>query len=82
MTITKEEAIQKAVNFVSSKMESCLESRLEIVDHIEGHPYNVSKINLNNSWIIYVHKEELILDGPAQYIVIDKNTGVMNEIIT
>ncbi len=78
MTITKDEAMQTAVNFLSSQ----LESRLEIVDHISGILYNIGKINLKNSWIIHVKSEEPILDGKNQYIVIDKNTGVMNEIIT
>jgi hypothetical protein len=33
MTITKEEAIQKAINLLASSID---ESRLEIVDHIDG----------------------------------------------
>ena len=78
MIITKDEAIQTAINFLSSRIES----RLEIVDHISGILYNIGKINLKNSWIIHVKSEEPILDGKNQYIVIDKNTGIMNEIIT
>ena len=77
MIITKDEAMQTAVNFLSSQ----LESRLEIVDHIEGNIYHAGKINLKNSWIIHVKSEEPILDGKNQYIVIDKKTGVINEII-
>jgi hypothetical protein len=78
MTITKDEAIQTAVNFLSSRIEH----RLEIVDHIEGNLYDTGKINFKNSWIIHVGPEAPVLDGKEQYIVIDKNTGVMNEIIT
>ena len=78
MIITKDEAMQTAVNFLSSQFES----RLEIVDHISGILYNIGKINFKNSWIIHVGPEEPVLDGKEQYIVIDKNTGVMNEIIT
>jgi len=77
MTITKEEAIQTAVNLLSSRIKS----RLEIVDHIAGNLYNTGKINFKNSWIIHVKSEETILDGKNQYIVIDKKTGVINEII-
>ena len=78
MTITKEKAIQTAINFLSSRIES----RLEIVDHISGILYNIGKINLKNSWIIHVEPEKPILDGEDQYIVIDKKTGIMTEVTT
>jgi len=77
MKITKKEAIQIAANFLSS----IIKERFEIVDHISGSFYMPGNINLKNCWIIHVQKEELILDGQNQYIIIDKNTGVMNEII-
>lgn len=78
MTITKDEALQKACKHLSSEMKG----RLEIVDRISGCLYMRGNIDVNNSWIIYVHSDGYILDGPEQYILIDKNTGVMNEIIT
>jgi hypothetical protein len=83
MTITKEEAIQKAINLLSSSID---ESRLEIVDHISGAIYGVSESDIENSWIIFVEPERfpsdgLILDGPQRYILVDKNTGIINEII-
>jgi len=84
MTITKEDAIQKAINLLSSSID---ESRLEIVDHISGAIYGVSESDIENSWIISVERERLpsdslILDGSQRYILVDKNTGIMNEIIT
>ena len=77
MTITKEEAIQKAINLLSSSID---ESCLEIVDRISGCPYGVSEIDIENSWIISVERERLptdslILDGPQRYILVDKKTG-------
>jgi len=56
MTITKEKAIQKAVNLLSSRIKS----RLKIAGYIDGHHYNANKINFSNSWIIYVEPEEQI----------------------
>jgi len=78
MTITKEKAIQAAVNLLSSRIKS----RLEIVDHISGILYNPDKVDLKNSWIIHVEPEKPILDGEDQYIVIDKKTGIMTEVTT
>ena len=77
MAITKEKAIQTAVNLLSSRIKR----RLEIVDHIEGNLYNTGKINFLNSWIIHVQPETPVLDGKEQYIVIDKITGETREII-
>jgi hypothetical protein len=77
MKITKEEAIQATVNLLSSRIKS----RCEIVDSISGDFYMSEKIDFKNSYIVYIKKEELVLDGPKQYVVTDKKTGVMNEII-
>jgi hypothetical protein len=75
MTITKQEAIQKAINLLSLSID---ESRLEIVDHISGAIYGVSESDIENSWIIFVEPERfpsdgLILDGPQRiYLLIRK----------
>jgi hypothetical protein len=79
MTITKEEAIQKAINLLSSSID---ESRLEIVDRISGAIYGVSEIDIENSWIIYVHSGERRVDGHEQYILVDKKTGKTTEVTT
>lgn len=78
LSISKEQAIEKALNILNARNEN----RLEIIDHIEGNLYDTDKIDFKNSWIIHVRPEAPLLDGPYHYIVIDKNTGVMNEIIT
>jgi hypothetical protein len=79
MTITKEEAIQKAINLLSSSID---ESRLEIVDHMSGAIYGVSESDIKNSWIIYVHSGECRVDGHEQYILVDKKTGTTTEVTT
>ena len=79
MTITKEEAIQKAINLLSSSID---ESRLEIVDRISGCLYGASNIDFKNSWIIYVHSGEYRVDGHEQYILVDKKTGIITEVTT
>jgi|GEM_PF-2304961 hypothetical protein len=78
MTITKEEAIQTAVNLLSSRIKN----RLEIVDRISGIIYMPTNIDFKNSWIIHVKSEESILDGQEQYVVVDKKTGIMTEVTT
>jgi hypothetical protein len=79
MAITKEEAIQKAINLLSSSID---ESRLEIVDRISGCLYGESAIDIENSGIIYVHSDECRVDGPEQYILVDKKTGTTTEVKT
>ena len=79
MTITKKEAIQKAINLLSSTID---ESRFEIVGHISGAIYGVSESDIENSWIIYVHSGECRVDGHEQYIVINKKTGIITEVTT
>ena len=78
MTITKEEAIQTAVNLLSSRIKN----RLEIVDRISGIIYMPTNIDFKNSWIIHVKSGESILDGQEQYVVVDKKTGIMTEVTT
>lgn len=78
MTITKDEALQRAYNHLHSMMTG----RLEIVDRISGCFYGVGKIDVKNSWIIYAQPDELILDGFAQYIIINKQTGSITEVTT
>jgi len=76
MTITKDEALQKAQDYLASKMEG----RLEIVDHISGCLYGANKIDFTNNWIIYVRPEDCIIDGPEKYILIEKKTGIIMEL--
>lgn len=78
MTITKDAALQRAYNHLSSEMKD----RLEIVDHISGCLYGSDNIDVKNSWIAYVHPEESRVDGPAQYVVINKQTGSVTEVAT
>lgn len=78
MTLTKDEALQKACKHLHSTMEG----RLEIVDHIAGCFYGGGNIDVKNSWIIYVPSETLIIDGPEQYILVNKQTGIIAEITT
>jgi hypothetical protein len=84
MAITKEEAIQKAINLLSSRID---ENRLKIVDHMSGAIYGVSESDIKNSWIIFVEPERLpsdglMLDGPQRYILVDKKTGIITKVTT
>lgn len=78
MTLTKDEALQKACKHLHSTMEG----RLEIVDHISGCFYGTSNIDFQNSWIVYVYPEVIRMDGPEQYIVINKQTGIVSAVTT
>ncbi len=79
MAITKEEAIQKAINLLSSTIDY---SRIEIAERISGAIYGVNEIDIENSWIIYVHSGECRVDGSEQYILVDKKTGTTTEVTT
>ena len=78
MTITQDEALQRAYNHLSAEMKD----RLEIIDHISGCFYGSGNLDVNNSWIIYVPSETLGVDGTEQYIVINKQTGIITEVAT
>lgn len=78
MTISSEEAIQKAIVLLTSR----LDDRLHVVDDVDGVIYNAGKLNLKNSWIIHVKPEVEGLDGRNKYILVDKDTGIITEIVT
>jgi hypothetical protein len=75
MAINCEEALVLAVKHLSSDMKD----RLKIVDHVSGCLYGIGNIDFNNSWIIYVPSEGLRVDGPEQYILVNKKTGIITE---
>jgi hypothetical protein len=62
-------------------LPSVMLGHLEIVDRISGCPYGSNNIDVENSWIIYVPGEALILDGPEHYIVVDKRTGDIKDVM-
>ncbi len=70
LSISKEQAIKKAINILADRIAD----RLEIVNKIEGTLYNADKLDLENSWIIRV-KPEVILVEWNEYILINKKTG-------
>ena len=78
MAISREEAIQRAFDLLSSR----LENRLHIVDEVLGVLYGIDRLDLGNCWIIYVQPEVELLDGRSNYILVNKKTGIVTEIST
>lgn len=69
MTITKEEALQVANEFLSTRKED----NLKIVDRMDGAPYIPGNLDIEHCWIIYVPSEQLRTGG-SDYILVDKET--------
>ena len=78
MTITREDAIDAATKFLSSRMQS----RLEIVQSISGPVYTSCDFNFSDWIIIHVQPEEILLDGRQRYVLVHKATGETRDMAT
>jgi len=71
MTISKEDALQKAVESLMLEMKN----RLKIVDCLPNDYYGLENINVEEFWIFHVKPDEPILDGYEKFILVNKETG-------
>ncbi len=78
MTISKDKAMKKAVEILSAEIKNCL----ELVDNIKGITYGINENEIKNCWIFVVKPENFHLDGVQRYIIVNKKTGEVKEIIT
>lgn len=77
MAITKDEALQRVLDLLTSRIRGSL----DVVDSIPGTCY-YSGIDIEESWIIPVGPvTPMMLDGSYRYITVDKKTGEMAEVV-
>lgn len=76
--MSEEEALEKAVDFLSAR----LKYRLELVGKIEGNVIYGMSENEKDSWVFFVKADNFYLDGMQRYIIVNKKTGEASEIIT
>ncbi|HOG07198.1 MAG TPA: hypothetical protein PK983_03805 [Syntrophales bacterium] len=81
MDVTREQALNEVLRHLSALQRE----RVKAVDGISGRYYATKDmdVDINNSWIFFIDRDSpLMIDGPEDYVLVHKKTGVITEITT